>query len=681
MREKTGGIDLSLLPWQSRVGSMPSLPGPSELWIDQLAALLTHLQENDRNDLHDTFQFPAGERATKLSSYADQLAPCQLLRRDKTRGVVLTDYAAAWVKTHDAELLATVFHCHVRYFGELLRHLSEQPATVGRLRELANDDFVLGWKSADPVRRRAKWLRLLGFADEIQENKLRITEAGESLLAGLELQEPGVLGKHEQDIGDVCELPQPGPVIAHLLADLTENEDAQAVRKPVFGYVPIGGGGSQVESLMRLTSLAIPMVTTSGFESMCRTEFGVKSSSARSALTMLRNIGLYEPCGRSEFTATAAAREWVEGGSSIDLVRLVHTRIRFVGEFLLNVDEYPRVSELLGVAVSEYGVESAVLNFMQRIARLLKEADLITETGFSRYSSTGVGRALLKELPLAKPVSSIAMEDIAESVVTEVEDLDAVIEELRQASTDSQAPQRFEDAIAACFLAMGLQAERIGGSGDTDVVVDIGFRSVTAGRAIVDAKSSASGVITEKAINLHAIAEHRKKHDAEYMAIVGPSFLHGRLDQWATESGVVLLSVDQLAALVRRQHVTPLSPNELRHAFVAETGWSQLESLWAARDRQRRLVSLIMGSLAREALEFDEVLGTSLDAVSVYRAIRDSVHPRPSTKEIQEILDFLSSDLMGVLTHNANGYSLHESPMTSSDRLVSFASAIAAAAN
>ena len=56
----------------------------------------------------------------------------------------------------------------------------------------------------------------------------------------------------------------------------------------------------------------------------------------------------------------------------------------------------------------------------------------------------------------------------------------ALCEELRQAQHDTTNPDRFEDAVQAAFEALGFEAERIGGSGEADVVARASLETLVA---------------------------------------------------------------------------------------------------------------------------------------------------------------------------------------------------------
>ncbi len=73
------------------------------------------------------------------------------------------------------------------------------------------------------------------------------------------------------------------------------------------------------------------------------------------------------------------------------------------------------------------------------------------------------------------------------------------------------------------FEFLGFRAEWLGGSGKTDVLVDAMLGRDDSYRVIVDCKSTGSGAVADQQIDWVTLEEHRRKHDAQHIAIVGPN--------------------------------------------------------------------------------------------------------------------------------------------------------------
>lgn len=307
------------------------MPGPGHLWLEQLAEVLGALPVGQYNDPKRQFEVRESSRTLELAEYANQLAPSRLLVRTPDLGIQRTPYATHWLIAQDSEFLARVFHRHIRYIGELLAHLVDQPLTAQQIAESANLDFRLGWKGLDPVRRRLRWLILLGLVIEHSAAEFALSEAGLGLLDSLDVQKP--LSSTSSREGSSSDLPPASAVVSELLDTLATDPLTQDARKHVLAYIPTLSGQTPVESLRMLTSPAVPEITLAEFENTCKEYFGVKASSAGSALATMRTLGLYEPAGRNRFTASSAAREWLEMGNDVDLIRIVHAHLSLLVRF------------------------------------------------------------------------------------------------------------------------------------------------------------------------------------------------------------------------------------------------------------------------------------------------------------------------------------------------------------
>jgi hypothetical protein len=669
-------LNTGVLDWSIRSGAMPSLPGSNTEWVNQLASLLELVKDDEFNDPQQTVTAPNG-KTVQLQWYCNQLSPAGLLTKTPGQGIQLTPYASVWLEGRSEDFLARTFHRHLRYVGELLGHLSDSPQSTRELFDLANEEYRLGWKTHDPVHRRVKWLTGLGFIGQSDDLKHALTEPGRQLLESLSIEDPKRLWPNLHDPVQV-ELPPAGPEVGKLLEHLATAESAHDSRRHVVSYIPSNATGSPIDTLRLLCSVASPEVSLERLEEICLNQFGLKASSARSALTTMRTLGLYEPAGRSNFRATPPALEWINGDDDVALVRIIHCHVRFVGELLQHVDDLKRAPKLHELGISEYGVEAASYKSTGKLMAVLKDAGVLHEVGYAQYEATTLGTQLAQELPLAQSKTernrTAILSDLESSSPTEMDELDALAADLRQASIDSSNPTRFEKLIQKAFERLGASSAHLGGAGNTDVLVELGHGVITYGRAIIDGKTSASGVVGENLISFPALREHRAKHEAQFAAIVGPSFHPGRLQQWAIDENVALISVDDLVIVLQRQMVTPLSPPELTAIFTTPGGCEELQDRWAAYDRHNELTRLIVRSLEREAEEEDPLLGAALDVRSIYRDLRDRIHPRPSEEELKEILSFLSSPLVRLVKLDKNGYSLLEAPATAALRLRSIAS-------
>ena len=122
---------------------------------------------------------------------------------------------------------------------------------------------------------------------------------------------------------------------------------------------------------------------------------------------------------------------------------------------------------------------------------------------------------------------------------------------------------------------------------------------------VIDAKSTASGRVSENQINWLTIDQHRKQESAELACVIGPGFAGGALTQRAEDLSVCLMTTEELAELVRLHAEKPVTLIELKHAFAASPhasdGLHNVRS--AANERARRMYLLMF--LLRKVDEFN----------------------------------------------------------------------------
>ena len=152
--------------------------------------------------------------------------------------------------------------------------------------------------------------------------------------------------------------------------------------------------------------------------------------------------------------------------------------------------------------------------------------------------------------------------------------------------------------------------------------------------------------------------DHRKLHHADYSAIVGCSFRGERLLNRCKEHKVALIDVDTLEQLIRNQVEIPLTGEDYKKIFE-QTGIVDISVLDEARNRTERyglLVDAIVGCLVNESK--DEVTEGILTSREIYRTVRDDERfsINPNLDEIEDILKFLASPLIGCVGKNKDGY-------------------------
>lgn len=644
------------LSWVAKVGAVPTLPSPTEDWPNQLVRVLSKLRDDGPQSRDERFENPGSKTIYTFGQYADQLAPFDLVVRTQDRAVAIGHFGLQWLKSPGAENLARQLHARARFVGELLQILEDGPKEIAALLDVANEHYGLEWKSYDQVRRRLIWLITLGCAERHFGNRYSITAFGRELLATFPLRQPGSVAEPAAH----ASLPPAGPVVAALLATLAADPSIDRGRHRGLGYLPANADSPLENSVKTLTAMCVNEIDADDFIAKAQRQFSISPSSARSALGSLRSAGLLEPTGRATFTATHSAREWLESGSLVDLVRIVHTTTFPTGEVVGLIDEAKKAPALAALVEARYGTGSTSTLATGRVIQLLLAAGLIREVGYARYASTTLGRAFAAEVPL-RPTLLVRDGDAPH---TSGDDADRpaakeLAKNIIEAGIRSDQPRMLELAVAAAFNFLGASAQSIGGPGNTDVLVEIGVQPSHKVVAIVDAKTAGQGTVNEGAVKLDAIEDHKKKHRATLAAIVAPGFAD-RLSKWAADRGIGLISTEFLADVVRRHEVSPLGRSELQMLLSGGDQHRHLASAMDARGRRADLVGRVMAVLLREAQEDDPNVEADLDLDGIYRAIRDQFQVKSDKDDLKAAVELLTSPLIAGVSKRGTAFAAVE---------------------
>ncbi len=166
-----------------------------------------------------------------------------------------------------------------------------------------------------------------------------------------------------------------------------------------------------------------------------------------------------------------------------------------------------------------------------------------TPLSLKRESIPKVGEIVLKE---KKPPPAAVEEKLT------------LMDKIKVYSKTSDKPDKFEEVITEYFNTLGFVAEKIGGPGDTDILVKEPYRF------IVDAKSTK--LDSKGRINFTRIKRHKRKNNAKYMVIVSTNFQRAVIKDAEMENAC-LIKVDFLEDLYTLFKRTWFSPFELEGLF------------------------------------------------------------------------------------------------------------------
>lgn len=231
-------------------------------------------------------------------------------------------------------------------------------------------------------------------------------------------------------------------------------------------------------------------------------------------------------------------------------------------------------------------------------------------------------------------------------------------EELLMTAKDSSNPKNFEVALEKFFKEIGFSAKRIGGPGETDVLI---FEPT---RFIVDGKSTK--VDSKSSINFTRIKRHMKENNAEFMIIASVGF-DPAVGRDAEMEGATLIDVQTLITILKFHKEYVLSPFDYIE-ILKQPGMLTSEKISLLQEKVEHQSDVLNKSLVLlENLDFtprniDEIKGRA----DLYCEQNQTV--RIEKKEIENLLIFLSHDLLGIVNHEDDKYSLRFSHPLSKEK-------------
>jgi hypothetical protein len=664
--------------WRERANTIGYIAGGMEHQVSMLREVLTQLPSPSKSTL--SWKKPDGKQASvKCDELCGrQLSTAGLVERTADGDWIPSKAAAEWLNNNDAIFLAKHLHAHVKFFGEFLAAIGPN-TTQSDILDIAKSSYGLNWRSTDQVSRRSGWLRGLGMI-ELWGHKVVRTPEGESLLSSLALCSPDDATR-DQSAGSSDTIEDQG-LLSYVSSLSDTDQESLRGRRPLIGYIPRGSNSANrdaedtaltpMAAIRKLVEIVGEGVTIDEFADLCVQEFGINKSSFSSTLHSLRHTDLIEQTSYNFFASTDRAKWLVATGNEKALIAHLHSRFSFFGEILDNLQTPSSTSQLSKVAKEEYGYSQASNGEIRLRLSFLQDAGLVDRVDWQRFRVTSVGRKFATLLTLQQK-DSISGQDRKEESTKTVYDtgklLAEIVESLMRLSRDGNESKAFEVTVSHAFRLLGFHTEHLGGSGQTDVLALAELAPGDRYRVIVDAKSSGNGIIAESAINFEVLRDHKKKHKADHVVVVGPDFAN-RLKDWAVKNDVVLLPADDLAAILERHAVNPISIIDLRDALArVDSCKDEILDRYQLLERRSLLVQKILELAYEEAGAEDQIESGSFSPEGLIFALRKEFSPRPSMDEIRQSLIFLANPLVGAVEENKGRYRLADSPHNVSLRL------------
>lgn len=634
------------LSWDMKSFSMPNIPRGTLGMKENLKTILEMVRNNVSPSQRLTIE--GSESKIDLGTACVRLRPMKLLLKTQN-GWTLSDEAKKWLDTEDELYLAAFLCARIKFLAEILYYLDE-PKTAAELQAIAINEYALTWKTTSDINARLVWLRQLGLV-EFQDFSLRyfLTDLGKEFVKNIEIEKP-----IEQDFS----------------FDETANEEVVEVsdwaiefctdlpgkRKSSIGYI-VGDMKQFYSTIAEFIQLVDGGKTSEQIMEYAVENYEIAASSLRSFFTTLTNMNIVERKTATIYDVTDTARLWSEKKQIIDLLCILHRQFGFMFE-MLNVLEERSMSnkELAAVAKVSYGFEKENVDEIRKRIAIFQVAKLIRNDSKDRYTITNRGRKLLGLIKLEKPM---VVETEVKSYEPENTQNLQFFTELRLAAKDSGNFEMLEKLVKVAFEKLGFEAQWLGGPGKTDVLIRAAGNSSTAFSVSVDAKSTMSGNVTDGVVDFDTLEEHRRKHKADFSAVVGGSFQNERLIKRAIDHNVVLIDIDTLETLIRNHLEVPIQVMSYKKLFE-NPGIANVTCLEEEREkitRYGKLLHTVMDCLVAE--RDDKVTGGVLQERDIYRSLKidESFSYAPDIDEISNMLQFLASPLIGCVEKSKFGYS------------------------
>lgn len=651
--------------WMRQAASAPNLLCGKDEMFPLTLELLRMIDNGEAVDFDALPALSNGKSSKPWRQYAHALVPIGLVQNRK--GILrLTTDGSELLADESRSRLASLMADRIRLFAEVLGLLVREPLTVEEANAELVESYRLDWKTVNNTRLRMTWLEVLGLVEWLGDRRQSATTEGRALFATWDVVTPAALTV--QATGETVDVPEAPEEISVLLDRLAATPSALDSRSTYNIWVPSPKDQpNKIENMRTSIAAAVEPIEKDALLGFIAEQFGLKRSSVDSMLPFMRAAGLLQETRRGVFAATPAAKAWLRSGSDIDFVRILHANMRFIGELIRAAKTNAPRSHVYQEGV-RYGLNKEKVRWL---TFFMLEAGLLVETSWSSVQATPTGLRFIETLPLAEPriVETTTENETAPALIHPVpnsqNEVSLIAESLIHTSTDPAADGKaagaaFEEYIEAAFQHMGFHAQRISGSGNTDVLVQWYDGSGTLSTAIVDGKSSSSGRIAHTNVSDVAIDTHKEKHAARSVAIIAPSFSGDTINNMAQKKQWALITAEELGQVLTAADALGLRPAEIGVLFEVPDGMSRLADVIDARQRALDILTLVISRLKTETEEavsprdisliergselapnIDELLETftlfeSLDA-DIVRRVEDIKDPRYATYRIGDV--------------------------------------------
>lgn len=628
--------------WEDKGYSLPNIPREKN-YCESLLKILKSIHDCDTNDQ----KVDILNKKYDINYLCERLKATGFVEKNGDKWI-LSSFSADFIQNQDKNELCRYLHSKIKFFGEILFYLKETDMTIGEILDLSRTKYSFGWKTKAPVSDRLRWLTDLGCLEFSEFKYLySITDIGENILNGLmindlEFENPHKFDHSTRQLFRIEDIPE----WIRNIGDLDKKIEG-------LGYLA-GGQHNTLKTAKIFIKFIGEKRDIKDISDFAFMEYKINNSSVKHYLSTLEKLNLVSRSSISEYSVTEYGKKILEI-EELDFVFYLNKILLFLLDMLSYMNKSGKsINELMAISRSKYNFEKNSKDAIRKRINLLLSANLVIKLDHFHYKTSELGEQIIDLIH-----KDIKHEEILVSPISENEkEIEDILVELRIAAGDSSNPERFEKICAICFEMLGYESKWIGGSGDTDILVQTISSPKFSYRIIIDTKSTSSPSVNESQIDFDTLKEHKIKNNADFVVIVGKSFSSSRLLHRAEEHGVVLIDEESLSDLILSHMKVPLSYESYKNLFLSG-GLLDLTKIEEDRNhliRKNDLIKEILNCLIEQ--NDDEVTNGILTEREIYFILKNSslLKENLSLKEIQETLTFLSSPFINCVRRTKEGY-------------------------
>lgn len=641
--------------WQNKFNSLPRLPRSKSKfgYIDSLKVIFSHILKGSKQD--SVIKFDGSETSNTLKHYTDILSRYQILNSDSEGNYFIRDEFINFQDESFQEKVAEFLSLNIKYMSEMLEFLIT-PRTSKEILVDAKTNYNMTWKQKGQIHERISWLSDLGLINAMSYKQLYvISDEGKKFIKKNRPVKPIIISKYIQDVTE-------GEKDIKLSDWINRSEwfENFKEKKDTLGFIP-GGRSNATALILDILGYAREVQNIESIIYYINNIFKCKDSSINSFMTFLTNLKVIDRIGEKVYKTSNYGDKLLNSNMpDLELLFLMNKEYKYIFEILLVLEEMPQEPKELAIrGVTEFNMNSESLERIRERIIHLKNAKLILNDKGKKLKLSRRGKKLCFILREKINLDRDKGEITEKILDKEQKDYQYLLKEARLASTDSSNPQAFEIALEKIFKELGFKTNLLAKAGTTDILLTAPTAPKHTYKVAVEVKTNREGKIKENSINFDALKEHKVKHNADFIVVIGKTFYGERLKKFAENNNVLLINMKALESLVKKHQIYPLQAIEYKKLFsqVGEVDINIFESTYNDMHKRNILFKSIIQALIDNS--DDDFTQGILTMREIYILIKDKeefITDHLTKEEVTNMLNLLSNPLIGCVGIEGNGY-------------------------